>query len=108
MLFIVSKLLVRKGFNGITLWPFIIAREKQFKKDKIFVNHEKIHLRQQVELLVVLFYLWYGLEFIFRLFQYKNRKLAYKNISFEREAYAKEKDLDYLKTRSSWSFLKYI
>ena len=33
---------------------------------------------------------------------------AYHAISFEREAYKNEKDLDYLKKRSFWSFLRYI
>ena len=50
----------------------------------------------------------YGLEFLVRLFQYKNWALAYRNISFEREAYRKEKDLDYLKTRPLFNFIKFI
>jgi hypothetical protein len=72
------------------------------------LNHEKIHIKQQLELLVVFFFIWYGIEFLIRLVQYKNRREAYYNISFEREAYTKEKDLDYLKQRSFWSFLKYV
>ncbi len=108
MFFIASKFLVRKGFNGITIWPFIIARKKQLKTDAVFVNHERIHLRQQAEMLVLPFYLWYSLEFLVRLFQYKNRHTAYKNISFEREAYMHEKDPAYLKARSFWSFFKYM
>jgi hypothetical protein len=108
MIFIVSAILVRKGFNGITIWPFVIAREKQLKDDSVFVNHEKIHLRQQLEMLIFPFYIWYVLEFVVRLFQYKNRHAAYRNISFEREAYAKEKDRDFLKKRSFWAFIKYL
>jgi hypothetical protein len=61
-----------------------------------------------VELLVVPFYLVYGVEFLVRLFQYKKWHLAYRNISFEREAYANEMYLDYLKQRKFWSFLKYL
>ncbi len=72
------------------------------------MNHERIHLRQQIELLVVPFYVWYGLEFLLRLLQYRNRRKAYYNISFEREAYGNEKDLNYLKQRSFWNFLKYL
>ena len=105
---IVSKLLVRKRFNGITLWPFIIACKKQLKEDLIFVNHEKIHLRQQAEMLVIPFYLWYSIEFVFRLFQYKNKHDAYKNISFEREAYANQKNFSYLNERSFWAFLTFL
>ena len=108
MIIIKNKYLVRKGFVGITLWPFIILKYDALRENSVFINHEKIHLRQQLEMFVLLFYVWYIVEYIVRLFQYKNRHLAYHNISFEREAYANEKDLDYLKSRSLWAFFKYI
>ena len=92
----------------MALWPFILLKKKGLLKDKVFLNHEKIHLRQQLEMLLVFFYLWYVLEFLFRLIQYQNRNKAYRNISFEREAYVNEKDLNYLKKRSIWRFLKYV
>lgn len=104
----VNRFLLRKKFLGMALWPFIILQNKDLLSDATFINHEKIHLRQQAEMLVVFFYLWYGLEFLIRWFQYKNRYLAYKNISFEREAYTNEKDLDYLKKRSFWKFITYF
>lgn len=105
---IVSKLLVRKGFMGMTLWPFIIVREKAHCDRPVFLNHERIHLRQQIEMLVIFFYLWYGLEYLVRLLQYKKRFEAYKNLSFEREAYAHEKDPQYLNRRPFWRFLHYL
>lgn len=108
MIVLVSKFLVYKGFRGITLWPFVVMCSKELKQDRIFLNHESIHLRQQEELLVLPFYLWYVMEYMVRLFQFKNRHQAYKNISFEREAYANEKDLNYLQKRSFWTFLKYV
>ncbi len=108
MIVLVNRWLIRKRFNGISLWPFIIVRRNEFKNDAVFINHEKIHLRQQLELLIVFFYLWYGIEFLIRLVHYKNRYLAYRNISFEREAYKNEKDLNYLKGRSFWSFTNYF
>lgn len=108
MIVIVNRFLLRKGFRGITLWPFVVLRDEELKKDTIFLNHERIHYRQQLELLIILFYIWYGIEFLVRWFQYKSRFTAYKNISFEREAYTNEKDLDYLKTRSFWRFLRYL
>jgi len=108
MIVLVNRFLLRKKFAGITLWPFIILKDKQLKEDVVFINHERIHLKQQLELLVLLFYVWYIIEFIIRLFQYKNRFKAYKNISFERKAYGNQKDLNYLKKRSFWKFVKYI
>lgn len=108
MILLVSRFLLRKKFIGITIWPFIILRDPQLKKDATFLNHERIHLRQQVEMFVLPFYIWYVLEFLTRLIQFKNKNEAYRNISFEREAYINEKDLNYLKKRPFWRFVKFI
>ena len=76
--------------------------------NEILINHEKIHMRQQVELLLIFFYLWYVIEYYYWYFKLKDHFLAYKSISFEREAYAMENDLNYLDSRKAWSFWKYI
>ena len=102
---VISKYMVPKGFLGITLYPFIVLRHKELKSNPILVNHEKIHLQQQLELLILPFFVWYLVEFIIRLVQYKQWHLAYRNISFEREAYRHETDLNYLKYRVFWGFL---
>ena len=107
MIFI-SKYIVPNGFVGITLFPFIILRKENLKQDQILINHEKIHLRQQLELLVLLFYIIYGFEWVIKFFIYKNDYLTYKNLSFEREAYQNENNLSYLKTRKTWDFIKYF
>ncbi|CAM3270890.1 hypothetical protein [Aequorivita lipolytica] len=92
----------------MTLWPFVVVKHHLMKEDMVFLNHEKIHLRQQVELLIVFFYLWYGLEFLYRFIQYRNRYKAYRNISFEREAYHHESDQFYLKKRKPYGFFKFL
>ena len=78
------------------------------KNDTVLLNHEKIHLKQQLELLILPFYIWYVLEFVFRFIQHKNRHAAYINISFEKEAYVNERNLQYLNERRFWRFLKYL
>jgi hypothetical protein len=108
MFLIVSKYLIPKGYRGMAVFPIVFVKHQLDKENLGFVNHERIHLRQQLELLFIPFFIWYFIEFILRLIQYKNKDLAYRNISFEREAYANEKDLDYLKNRSFWKFLKWI
>lgn len=105
---IISKYLVPKGYLGLTLFPFIILKHKNLKSEVVLINHENIHLRQQLEMLIVPFYVFYGLEFLLRLVQYKNWHKAYINISFEREAFANESTLNYLKKRPFWQFLKYL
>lgn len=108
MILIVFKYLTPRGFRGLTFFPFVFLMNKEDVLDKVFVNHEKIHLRQQLELLVLPFYVWYVMEFLIRWIITKDKHVAYRNISFEKEAYTNEKDLNYLKSRSFWRFLNYF
>jgi hypothetical protein len=105
---IFSKYLFPSSFNALAIWPFIILKEKNLKYDIILLNHERIHLRQQVEMLWVIFFIFYLLEFFIKLVIYKKPKLAYHNLSFEREAYYNEQNLNYLKERKIWNSLKYL
>lgn len=92
----------------MALWPFIILRSKDLNKNQRLLNHERIHLRQQLELLLIFFYLWYGIEFLVHFVRYGNYYNAYRKISFEQEAYTHEHNLNYLKKRPLWSFLNYM
>lgn len=69
--FVIKKIFV-KNYVGIALWPFIIVKYKALKEDKVLINHERIHLRQQVEMVVVFFFLWYVIEWFFKLILYRN------------------------------------
>ena len=94
------------NIGGITLWPFVILREKYKGRAKRIINHESIHIKQQEELLIIPFYVLYITEWFIKLFFYG--KKAYYNISFEREAYANENNYKYLKNRRFWAWLKYL
>lgn len=101
----VSKI-VPTGFIGITLWPFgIYVSDAKYLKRKNVINHEKIHWEQQKEMLGLFFYIWYGLEWLIRRITDKN---AYRNLGFEKEAYENEHNLEYLKTRKRYSWIKKI
>jgi hypothetical protein len=91
--------------NAISLCPFGIYFNGS--PDAVMLNHEKIHWRQQLEMLILPFYLWYLVEFLIRRI-FHTRTVAYRNISFEREAYARQGDLTYLKRRALYSWIKYI
>ena len=97
-----------RNYVGLGLWPFIILRNPDLKQDKVLINHERIHLRQQAELLLVFFYLFYLLEWVLKSIYYMDFYRGYRNISFEREAYLHEKNLDYLDQRRPYRFLKYV
>lgn len=77
------------------------------KSDMILVNHEKIHFRQQLELLIIPFYILYVLNYLINLIKYKNHNQAYFHIVFEKEAYACDRNLGYLQQRSLFSWIKY-
>ncbi len=100
----VSKRIVPKGFDGITLFPFIFLVSENLKRNKVIINHEKMHIRQQAELLVVFFYLIYGIDYLIKLIKYKDKHKAYRNIIFEREAYENQYDLEYLKKRKWFAY----
>ena len=90
--------------SGITLFPFIILRDKALKQDKRIMNHEKIHIRKQVEMLVLPFYVLYLIEYLIGLIKYQNRLSAYLNITFEQEAYKNDSDFNYLINRKLWAW----
>lgn len=91
--------------GGMALFPFILVSETAALKDKVLLNHECIHLRQQAELLVIPFYILYLLNYIVNLVVYRQHDRAYENIVFEREAYRMEADLNYLNNRklNNWA-----
>lgn len=97
-----------KNYVGLSLWPFIFLKNRSLKNDGVLINHEKIHLRQQKELLIIPFYILYLLEWSVRTICYLDSYKAYQNLSFEREAYSHENNLDYLSNRKSFSFIKYL
>ena len=112
---LLDKLGIFIKIGGITLFPYIILREYYLSSNYInsgrtkrTLNHEFIHIEQQKEMLVIFFYLWYSLEYVFRVFQYRNFNKAYRNISFEREAYTNQENYEYLDNRSKWDFIKYL
>ncbi|HBK84309.1 MAG TPA: hypothetical protein DDZ41_12085 [Flavobacterium sp.] len=107
MIVIVFKYSMPTWVRGIAFFPFIFVSNKMDSKNNILLNHEKIHLRQQLELAILLFYVWYLFEFVIRFIRLGNVKQAYTNISFEREAYQNEQNLSYLKKRPLFKFLGY-
>ncbi|MCJ0741700.1 hypothetical protein [Pedobacter montanisoli] len=93
---------------AMALYPFILVKKAIYKEDKVLVNHEKIHFRQQLELFILLFYLLYFCFYLFNLLKYKKHALAYSQIPFEKEAYQKELDMNYLKNRPFYFWINFL
>ena len=77
---------------------------------QVMLNHEGIHTAQMREMLWIFFYLWYGLEYlIIRLLRLRDPQThAYRDVSFEEEAYAHEADMSYLTKRKYYAWVKYL
>ena len=94
------------SIRAITLYPFIIFRDEA---DDVTINHERIHIVQQKELLVLPFYIlyvWYWI--VNRIKYYDLGPDAYYNLPFEREAYKNHDNFEYLKTRPRFAWTKYF
>lgn len=106
------KILKNTRIEAFTLYPFIFLRKKKSDYHHMYLsitlNHERIHLNQQIELLIIPFFILYLFNFIINIFVYRNLRKSYKSIIFEKESYMYEKDLDYLKRRQIYSFIRML
>lgn len=106
MIIIYNRVLpLGKRFYAINLCGVLFAKGPC---SRYVINHESIHTRQILELLVVGFYIWYVMEWIYKAIRYRGFYKGYEQISFEREAYAHDHNLEYLTRRPRFAFLKYL
>jgi hypothetical protein len=105
MMMIRTKL--SKNVAAVAVWPFILIPAGE-QVSETALRHERIHHAQQKELLLLPFFVWYGIEYLVRLCRCRNRDRAYRRTGFEAEAYLYENCPGYLKTRKHYSFLKFL
>lgn len=106
MLIIKNKIIpFGKHFFAINLFGILFAKGEC---DETIINHESIHTAQIKELLYIFFYLLYVIEWLIRVIQYRGCIKGYQNISFEREAYTHQHDLEYLGKRRRFEFTRYM
>ncbi len=121
-----NKYIPFKGFRAINLFGVLFVRGNARINERT-IRHEAIHTAQIAEvmiasvpfalllwlftnvwlgllLFIASYYLWYVIEWLIRL----PKGNAYRNISFEKEAYANQDDLSYLKSRKRFDFVRFI
>lgn len=94
--------------DAMAIYPLMIFKKRALKESHEIINHEMVHFRQQLELLVIFFYLLYFLHYLINLIKFRNHRRAYFEICFEKEAYANERNFEYLKQRTPYAWLKYF
>lgn len=102
-----NKYIPFEGFKAINLFGILFVRGNARIDDQT-LRHEEIHTYQMKEMCYIFFYLWYVIEWLTRLIRLRDSKKAYRNISFEKEAYGNQTDLNYEKNRKLFSWFKYI
>jgi len=91
--------------SAITLGPIVLSRGEISEVTK---RHETIHYQQYLETAFVGFIFLYLLTWLWGVITNKNPAESYKNIPFEREAYANHHDENYLKNRKRFAWIHYI
>ena len=102
MIIIRSRYIPFGRFAAINLLGVLFVHPGVYLSQDL-LNHERIHTRQMLEMAILPFYIAYVLEWLVRL---PMRGNAYRNISFEREAYRHERDLHYLTHRRPYAWLR--
>lgn len=132
----IAKTFLFSSYSTITIFAWVLTIYNKLRQETI--NHECTHARQWTELTIasgviiwigmlvfdysawyltlspVIFYLWYGLEYLIRrimgLFASGDNKqhTAYREVSFEQEARLAEKDDNYLENSHYYAWMKFL
>ena len=89
---------------AISIGPFVWCKSLM---SPVVRRHETIHFQQQLELLFLPFYLLYGLSWLYGLYKYRDRAIAYRENVFEREAFSNDYIEDYLGNRPRYAWIRH-
>lgn len=110
MKIIKSNIIPLPGFAACNLFGVLFVTPKTYDRiqrgyNKTLINHESIHTAQMKELLYLPFYILYLLFWVIRIIT-PPFDTAYRDISFEQEAYDNQSNLKYLENRKHYNWLK--
>lgn len=105
MIVIKNNIIPFGSYKAINICGIVFTKSELNDRTR---NHEAIHTKQMLEMLIIGFYIWYIIEYIIVRFFHKKQSDAYKDISLEEEARANQYNYNYLKERKHYSWWKYI
>lgn len=106
MIIVKNKIIPFGSYSTINLFGILFTKSDYLSPTTI--NHERIHTKQMLELLIIGYYLWYIIEYIIVRFCHKKQNDAYHDISFEEEAHNNDNNLHYLDNRKHFAWWKYV
>lgn len=93
---------------AITIYPFIFVRVDTRNNEEL-IRHETIHIKQQLELLIIGSWILYLFEFLYGKYIKKlDSRQAYYYTAMEQEAHRNAMNPLYLSTRKPYAVLRYL
>ena len=117
---IYSKYIPFKGYQAITILLWMVVRKEYKNSLPWWVEcHETTHLKQEIEMLFIFFYIEYCIEYIVKFFTIFFIGLihfkfdisfyrAYESLAVEQEAFEHQDELYYNEVRKHYAWIKYI
>jgi len=105
MKFIYNNIIPFKGYKAMCIGNLCFVRKNAVMYD-YNIRHEMIHSLQWKECLYIFFLPIYILSFVWQFLKRWKWNDAYRNVCFEREAYAHAHEADYLEKRKPFAWLK--
>jgi hypothetical protein len=106
---IIGQVILGQKAGALAIFPFIVVRDNVILKNKEYIRHESIHLRQYIETLFVGVLIIGLLQYVYARYILKKSKIdSYYFMSHEQEAHQNDEDENYLKNRKPFSFYKYL
>lgn len=129
MIVIKNKSIPFGTYTTMNLFGIVFTKVEMTEKIK---NHERIHTVQMLEMAAVVaviilafvlladisawwlliscptYYVWYVFEYMWISVMHDKQVCAYKDISFEEEAYYNDDNLNYISSRKPFAWTKYL
>jgi hypothetical protein len=94
-------------YTGLSFFVFIWIRKESQDQTQL-IRHEKIHFWQQVEMLFIFHWIFYGLFYLLGRVNGQCHYIAYRYNPFEIEAFSNDPDTHYLKKRRPFAWTAYV
>jgi hypothetical protein len=102
-----TKKRIFRNYTGFSFFIFIWISKLE-KNQQRLILHEKIHFRQQLELLFIFHWLMYGTFYLISRLKGQRHYIAYRFNPFEIEAYQHDSDEHYLSRRKPFAWIRSI
>lgn len=91
------------NITAVTLFFWIFIRP-EYADNSVIIRHEKIHVEQYKETLLLGFFLFYFYDFVKNMIKERSWSVSYRNIRLEKEAYQYQNSEGYIKRRKKFSW----